>query len=195
MDLCALRHRRWYPRCAISPTLSIGRDAVDLPLKWRTPTHVFVLPGDDLFARPTSFVEAVAATMHAAHWHEFQLTTGLPDVVAQFVARCGWPPNAWLGYPVNNPADADRVPEFTRLAVPVRFLHLRCVPALAAGDLEAVSFVMVEGRPPEVERLRVRCEAAGVRLFVGERPERAELIAGPRTAIVPAAPRTPFRAR
>src|SRR5437667_1087955 len=53
--------------------LRLWAERLQLPFKWREPRMVFVNSMSDLFHEsiPDEFIQAVFATMVAAHWHTF----------------------------------------------------------------------------------------------------------------------------
>jgi protein gp37 len=184
VKICALPHASWCPRCQISATLSVGRDALDLPTKWLNARHVFVFPGSDLFARPAQFITSVFAVMNRTKRHEFQLTTNDPVLVRSVADTVIWTSNIWLGALITTKDDANE--KLTRLHdIPavVRFAHFTS-PPVGDIDLSKIDFVVAQfdDEKAAVHRLTEICQRQRTRLFVGARVEDAETLidGGPR---------------
>lgn len=175
MRICALPHRIWSPRVKLSATLSVGRDAVDLPRKWREPAHVFVVPHKDLFELPAEVVSGIFVVMNGTARHEFQVTTRHPERALE-MRGLEWTPNIWLGATITGEESASRIDALQRVPAHVHFAHLRPEERLPALDLQGLDFVIVEaeGEPAGLDALEARCLASGLRLFVGPRAHDAE---------------------
>jgi protein gp37 len=180
MRICALKHATWFPRVQVSPTLSVGRDAMDLPLKWNEPRHVFVMPGHELFERPDTFIVELFGVMARALRHEFQISTRRPDRALELASSLTWGPNVWLGALLDDHDDGGALETLRRVPAQVRFAHLLTTPEHDL-PLDHVDFVIAETaeESPQLGRLAAACDGAGVRLFSGARVEDAELRAGP----------------
>jgi protein gp37 len=176
MKVCALQHETWFPRVQVSSTLSIGRDAMDLPLQWKQPRHVFVMPGFELFERPLPFISEVFAVMHRAQRHEYQVTTRFPERAT--AAGLSWGPYIWLGAVFDGSRDAQELIE-ALLEVPaqVRFVHFAELPT-NHFKLDGLQFAIseVEAHAPTLAPLRTMCKATSVKLFAGPIAADAEFV-------------------
>lgn len=179
MRICRLRHRNWFPRTTVSPTLSVGRDAVDLPLQWRERTHVFVspAPGPELFEQPPGFISEVFSVMNRASRHEFQLATRLPARARELASQLNWTPNIWLGAIVDGQQAIERLHVLRTIPAEIRFAHVLAMEGIPEFAVSGLSFVIVEahGEPAGLEGLDRLCVAAGARLFLGPTATDAEL--------------------
>lgn len=138
-------------------------ERLDIPLRWRKPSRIFVDSMADLFHAdvPIEFIFRTLAVMAAASWHTFQILTKRPrrmlnvmadpatpdfihDEAAALSAEWGrkvllpdpfpWPlPNVWLGTSVENQEAAYRIDFLMRTPAAVRFLS--CEPLLGPLDL------------------------------------------------------------
>ena len=152
------------------------------PLRWRTPSMVFVNSMSDLFHKnvPDAYVTAVCRVMQRANWHTYQVLTKrserLRDMLRTSLGFAAEAPHIWWGVSVEN----------RRHGLP-RVEHLRAAPAglrmlsveplledLGALDLTGIGWVIAGGesgpgaRPVELEwvrNVRDRCAAAGVPFF------------------------------
>src|SRR5262245_51606219 len=75
--LAARLHRMQNPRYTNGFDLTLHKDQLDLPLRWKRPKRIFVNSMSDLFHKdvPDDFIQAVFSTMIQAHWHNFQILT------------------------------------------------------------------------------------------------------------------------
>ena len=73
--LCAMGQ----PRYRHGFNVTLHRDIVDLPLRWRKPRSIFVNSMSDLFHEkvPDSFIEEIVGTIRFADRHRFQLLSSL----------------------------------------------------------------------------------------------------------------------
>ena len=149
-------------------------ERLDLPLRWRTPRHVFVTSMGDLFhdTVPDDYVRRVFAVMEQARWHVFHVLTKRAARLQELSGSLPWPANVEAGVTVEHMATAGRL-EALR-AVPAAVRHVSAEPLLGPLDeidLGGIDFVIAGGesgpsrRPVRVEwlrGLRDRCLAAGV---------------------------------
>ena len=84
--------------------LTLQRDLLELPLRWRTPRLVFVNSMSDLFHPdvPEEFIASVFDTMRRAERHTFQVLTKRAERLVDLAERLQWPENVWMGVSVEN---------------------------------------------------------------------------------------------
>ena len=140
--------------------LTVHRDALEIPLRWRKPRRVFVNSMSDLFHDevPDAFIAAVFTVMAKAPQHTFQILTkrhgrmrsllnsqGFHVFAATAAATRGWDlegipwplPNVHLGVSVEDQKWADiRIPAL--LATPAAVRWLSCEPLLGEVMLPAL---------------------------------------------------------
>lgn len=179
MRICRLAHRAWFPRVRVSPTLTVGRDSLNLPAMLREPTHVFTMPapGPDLFAQSDAFIESVFGVMNAQDRHEFQVCTRHIERVARIAGKVSWGPNIWLGTLIEDLEVGDEMAMLRATPAKVRFAHVKTDRSLPTFDVRGLQFVIVENavEPQGFHRLEADCTQAGTRLFLGPRVADAEL--------------------
>lgn len=165
------------PRYRAGFDVTLHRDQLDLPLRWRHPRRVFVNSMSDLFheAVPDSFVHEVFRIMAEAGWHTFQVLTKRAERLWQLAPRLGWAPNIWQGVSVESGRYMSRI--YTLLEVPaaVRFLSLEpLLGPLPDLPLGGIDWVIVGGesgpnyRPFNIQwvrDIRDQCRAAGIPFF------------------------------
>lgn len=158
--------------------LTMHRDALELPKRWRAPRTVFVNSMSDLFhpAVTEDFIARVFEVMQETPQHTYQVLTKRSKRLAELAPSLPWPTNVWIGTSIETDRYSYRADHLRRVGeATVRFLSLEpLLGPLPSLDLTGVSWVIVGGesgnahRPLDVEwvrDLRDRCTAAGVRFF------------------------------
>ena len=157
--------------------LTLQPHMLDLPLRWKKPTTIFVNSMSDLFHKevPLDFIRQAFAVMGKAHWHRFQVLTKRADRVAQLNAELAWPSNVWMGTSVESAKYVGRIDDLRKTGARVRFLSLEpLLGPLPELDLDGIHWMIVGGesgprarpmKPEWVVDLRDQCERAGVPFF------------------------------
>ncbi len=157
--------------------LTLHPEALDEPLRWKTPRIIFVNSMSDLFHHdvPVSFIQDVFTVMAKAHWHTFQVLTKRSSRLRALDALLSWPPNVWMGVSVENERYVDRIDDLRATGAAIKFLS--CEPLLGPLpdlNLDGIDWVIVGGesgpgaRPMDVHwvrHIRDQCLAAGVPFF------------------------------
>ena len=133
------------------------------PLKWKSPSLVFVNSMSDLFhkAVPIDFVQSVFGVMNQASQHTFQVLTKRPGRVKQIDARLDWAPNIWLGTSIESEKWLHRLERLKSTGARTKFLSLEpLLGPLPDLDLAGIDWVIVGGesgpgaRPMDAEWVR-----------------------------------------
>jgi len=154
--------------------LTLRPERLELPLRWRTPRHVFVTSMGDLFHEevPDEYVAAVFAVMARAERHLFHVLTKRHERLRTLAGELPWPANVHLGVTVEHMATASRLDVLR--AVPAALRHVSAEPLLGPLDeldLAGIDWLIAGGesgpsrRPVRVEwlrGLRDHCLEAGV---------------------------------
>jgi protein gp37 len=157
--------------------VTLHRDLVDLPKKWRQPRTVFVNSMSDLFHDdiPTDFIRSVFETMAACPQHTFQVLTKRGERLRELGPLLPWPGNVWMGVSVENKSVLERIVHL--LDTPARIRFLSCEPLLGplpALPLGGIDWVIVGGESgPKSRPMRAewvldilhQCRAARVPFF------------------------------
>lgn len=164
------------PRYRNGFKVTLHPDLVDLPLKWRKPSMIFVNSMSDLYHEqvPFEFVQAIFGTMVKARRHTFQIVTKRAKRLSETVGSLPWPSNIWAGVSIEQQEYLWRVDELRKVPADIRFLS--CEPLLGPLelDLEGIQWVIVGGesgpgaRPMKeewVRSIRDQCISSGVPLF------------------------------
>jgi len=157
--------------------LTLQPDALDAPLRWRTPRVIFVNSMSDLFHKevPVDYIKRCFEVMEASSRHTFQILTKRPERVAEIAHELPWPSNVWMGTSVENSDYVCRVRSLQKVPAKVRFLSveplLGPIPNLI---LKGIHWVIVGGesgpgaRPMQAEwvrQIRDQCIARDVPFF------------------------------
>lgn len=153
-------------------------DALDLPLRWKTPRKIFVNSMSDLFheSMPDNFLLDCFDTMLKANWHVYQILTKRPDRMLSFARSWGpMPAHIWVGTSVELAMFRSRVDTLRKVPASVRFISFEpLLGPIGKVDLEAMAWAIVGGesgpghRPISAEwvrDLRRQCHDQGVAFF------------------------------
>ena len=134
------------------------------PLRWAEPRMVFVNSMSDLFQQkvPLDFISRVAATMHLANWHTYQVLTKrgkrMRELLSGALKGVAGESHIWWGVSVEDKKfGLPRIAELQDSPAAVRFLSVEpLLEDLGELPLEGISWVIVGGesgpgaRPMEV---------------------------------------------
>lgn len=165
------------PRYQDGFAVTLHRDLVDLPRRWRSPKLVFVNSMSDLFHEevPLEFIQAVFKTMRECPQHTFQVLTKRSKRLADVCHELIWPSNVWMGVSVEDSRVIERIDHLRMVPAAIRFLS--CEPLIGPLqdlNLLGIHWVIVGGesgygsRPMEadwVRAIRASCEEAEVAFF------------------------------
>lgn len=136
-------------RAVWTGSVKIDENALDAPLRWRSPRMVFVNSMSDLFHERVSFdaIEKVWAIMEQASIHHFQVLTKRPERMAAFLQRRGAAaPNIWVGTSVENEDYLHRLDEIRHVPAAIRFVSFEPLLArIKKPNLSGFSWVIVGG--------------------------------------------------
>ena len=157
--------------------VSLHPQALELPLKWRTPQTIFVNSMSDLFHKdvPEEFIRRVFDVMVLARWHRFQILTKRSERLLQLSPSLPWSCNIWMGVSVESKDYYSRIRDLRATGAFIKFLS--CEPLLGPLPrlpLKGIDWVIAGGesgphaRPMEPswpEGIRDQCVKAGVPYF------------------------------
>lgn len=84
--------------------LSLHPERLEEPLRWRTPSRIFVNSMSDLFHKdvPLDFIRQVFSVIHSTPWHVYQILTKRHERLGDLASKLDFPENVWLGVSVEN---------------------------------------------------------------------------------------------
>ncbi|MFE2104987.1 DUF5131 family protein [Kitasatospora sp. NPDC059463] len=157
--------------------LTVHRDALEVPRRWRSSRMVFVNSMSDLFHAkvPLSFVRDVFAVIAETPQHTYQVLTKRSVRLRRVAERLDWPANLWMGVSVEGAGHLGRVNDLRGVPAAVRFLSLEPLLGPLPGlELAGIGWVIAGGEsgpghrpmdPRWVLEIRDACAAAGVPFF------------------------------
>lgn len=157
--------------------ITLHKDLVELPLRWKQSRLIFVNSMSDLFHEriPMKFIKHVFDTMERCPQHIFQILTKRSRRLREIARELPWPPNVWIGVSIENTRVLYRVYDLQQVPAYVRFLS--CEPLIGALDalpLDGIKWVIVGGesgpkaRPMKKEwvvSILKQCRKAGIPFF------------------------------
>jgi protein gp37 len=151
------------PRYTQGFEVTLHRDQLTLPLRWKQPKKIFVNSMSDLFHEevPDDFICQAFEIMKRADWHIFQILTKRAERLGELASQLPWPDNVWQGVSVENSDHTCRIDSLLKVPSAVRFISVE--PLLGPINnlpLNGISWVIVGGesgpnyRPVEAEWVR-----------------------------------------
>ena len=128
--------------------LALHNDVLELPLKGKRPSLIFVNSMSDLFheAIPDDFIRKTFQIMNEAHWHSFQILTKRSARLKELANTLSWTTNIWIGVSVESYQYYFRINDLQ--AVPASVLFISAEPLLSdlpGLPLENIHWVIVGG--------------------------------------------------
>jgi len=157
--------------------VAVHKKALSLPMKWKTPTSIFVNSMSDLFHPdvPTEFILRVFDIMNNADWHRYQILTKRSDRLFQLDSRLGWAPHIWMGVTVETASQVERIDHLRATRAAVKFISFEpLLGPMSILDLRGIDWAIVGGesgpgaRPMDrswVLGILSQCRQAGVPFF------------------------------
>jgi protein gp37 len=129
-------------------SVTLHKDALELPLKWKKPQSIFVNSMSDLFHEdiPLEFIQKIFDIMHRAKWHRFQILTKRAERMLELNQYLSWSPNIWMGVTVENIDNISRIEYLKGTNATVKFLSLEpLLSSLPNLNLNGINWVIVGG--------------------------------------------------
>ncbi|MEG4862338.1 MULTISPECIES: DUF5131 family protein [unclassified Microcoleus] len=169
--------------------LTLHRNRLEEPKRWKKPSRIFVNSMSDLFHEevPIEFLKEVFDVMRETPWHIYQILTKRHERLREIANQLDWHENIWMGVSVENQNYVNRIDCLRQVPAKVRFLS--CEPLL--GDLELnlkdIHWVIVGGesgvkhrpmQPEWVDHIKQQCQDAEVAFFFKQWGGRTPKAAG-----------------
>ena len=172
-------HAMGNPRYSNGFDVTIHRDLLDTPKRWRKPKLIFVNSMSDVFHPDVGddFIQDIFNTILETPRHTYQVLTKRPDRAQDMAPNLPWPDNLWMGTSVENSDYVCRIDSLREIPASVRFLS--CEPllgSLAGLNLDSIHWLIAGGEsgprarslaqnPEWVLNLRDQCLDSGVPFF------------------------------
>ncbi len=128
--------------------IALHEKSLSLPLKWKSPTSIFVNSMSDLFHPdvPTEFILRVFDIMNDADWHRYQILTKRSDRLIQLDSRLGWSPHIWMGVTVEAASQMERIDHLRATRAAVKFISFEpLLGPMPKLNLRGISWAIVGG--------------------------------------------------
>jgi len=157
--------------------LTLQYHMLEMPLRWRQPSRIFVNSMSDLFHKdvPLGYIKKAFNLMRQAHWHQYQILTKRSDRLIQLSPFLDWEPHIWMGVSVESAEYAFRIDHLRRTGAHVKFLSLEpLLGPLPDLNLGGIDWVIVGGEsgprarpmdPDWVRDIRDQCLRSKVAFF------------------------------
>lgn len=157
--------------------LALQPHMLEVPLRWRQPSQVFVNSMSDLFHRdvPATYIKGVFDIMRRADWHQYQVLTKRSDRLLELAPELPWEPQIWMGVSVEGEHYQSRIDDFRQTGAQIKFLSLEpLLGPLPKLNLRGIDWVIVGGesgpgarpmQPDWVRQIRDQCLHTKVPFF------------------------------
>lgn len=158
--------------------VTLHKEALEEPKKWRKPRTIFVCSMSDLFHKdvPFEFIDKVIGVIKETPQHRYQLLTKRAERMKEYFLTREVPNNVWIGVTVEMQSSKDRIDNLRAIKnAPIKFLS--CEPLLEdLGELNltGIDWIIVGGesgnqaRPMQEEwvlNIQRQCKAANKAFF------------------------------
>lgn len=136
------------PRYLNGFALTLHEDALELPLSWRKPQHVFINSMSDMFHKdvPAGFIRKAFDVMRSASWHQFQILTKRAEHLLELSPPSDWPDNVWMGVSVEQQDYTSRIDALRQTEAAIKFVSMEpLLGPLSRLDLQGIDWVIVGG--------------------------------------------------
>jgi protein gp37 len=157
--------------------VTLHKEILNIPLKWRKPKMIFVNSMSDLFHEkvPDDFIGRVFDIMNRASWHRFQILTKRSGRLSQMSPILPWADNIWMGVTVEDQKCAYRIDLLRKTSAKIKFLSMEPLLGSIPGlDLTGIDWVIVGGesgpraRPLNSEwvmDIKAKCQKSNIPFF------------------------------
>lgn len=158
--------------------VTLHKEALEEPKKWRKPRTIFVCSMSDLFHKdvPFEFIDKVIGVIKETPQHRYQLLTKRAERMKEYFLTREVPNNVWIGVTVEMQSSKNRIDNLRSIKnAPIKFLS--CEPLLEdLGELNltGIDWIIVGGesgnqaRPMQEEwvlNIQRQCKAANKAFF------------------------------
>jgi len=156
--------------------LALAPQALNTPLKWKTPKIVFVNSMSDLFHEkvPLKYIRKVFEVMNNTP-HIYQILTKRSKRLKKIASKLNWTDNIWMGVSVENESFTYRIDDLRIIDAKVKFLSIEpLIGEIKTLNVNEIDWVIVGGesgpkaRPIEKEwiiEIQKKCKKSGTPFF------------------------------
>lgn len=141
-------------------------DLLEVPLKWKNPSVIFVNSMSDLFHEevPVSFIKNVFEIMNSCPQHTFQILTKRSGRLKELSRELRWAHNIWMGVSVENTETTNRIKDLVKTKARVKFVS--CEPLIGPIKrlpLKDIDWIIVGGESGPHSRVMEKQWAVSIR--------------------------------
>lgn len=128
--------------------VTLHPDKLELPLKWKKPTLIFVNSMSDIFHDevPLEYIQRIFDVAKRADRHIFQMLTKRSKRLARVASKLDWPHNVWMGITCESQTYTYRIDDLRKVPATVRFLSLEPLLGPLRGlNLQDIHWAIVGG--------------------------------------------------
>jgi protein gp37 len=128
--------------------VAIHKKALSLPMKWKTPTSIFVNSMSDLFHPdvPIEFILNVFDRMNKADWHRYQILTKRSERLLHLDPQISWARHIWMGVTVETADHIERIEQLRATSAAVKFISFEpLLGPMPNLDLRGIDWAIVGG--------------------------------------------------
>jgi protein gp37 len=128
--------------------VTLHRQTLTAPLRWRKPRVIFVNSMSDLFHEeiPDAYIHEVFDVMARAPQHTFQVLTKRHERLTQLADELRWPNNVWMGVSIENRRLVHRADHLRGVPAAVRFISAEPLLGPLDGlELEGIDWLIAGG--------------------------------------------------
>lgn len=142
--LIAMKNPRYYNGFKVT----IHKDLIEAPKKWKTPRKIFVNSMSDLFHEkiPDEIILRIFKTMNECPQHQFQILTKRPERLLTLNDRINWTNNIWMGVTVESNKYLNRIEYLRNSSAKVKFISAEpLLSELNNINLKDIDWIIVGG--------------------------------------------------
>lgn len=152
-------------------------NALNIPMKWRKPSKIFVDSMSDLFHEdiPLSYITKVFDIMHNCPQHQFQILTKRSERLAELSRKLAWTEHIWMGVSIESQDYTQRIEDLKNVPAHIRWISFEpLIGPIDKMDLTGIHWVVVGGEsgprfrpmdPDWARGIRDKCIEQNVRFF------------------------------
>ncbi|WP_295154870.1 DUF5131 family protein [uncultured Brachyspira sp.] len=128
--------------------LTIHKEALNIPMKWRKPRMIFVNSMSDLFHEdiPLEFLKRIFNVMNECSQHTFQILTKRSENMLKLSSKLKLTDNIWLGVTVENNASLYRISDLLKTNSKIKFVSFEpLLTSLPDLDTNGLDWAIVGG--------------------------------------------------
>lgn len=136
------------PRYQNGFNVTIHKDLLELPKKWKTPRKIFVNSMSDIFHEkiPDEIILKIFETMNQCPQHQFQVLTKRPERLYNLNNQIVWTDNIWMGVTVENADYLNRIDLLRNTDARIKFISAEpLLGSLTPLDLTNIDWIIVGG--------------------------------------------------